>query len=415
MEAGTASLLNHTIAKHSIVNEMFQRTTANRKKATEKRNRSPFAFVTALDNEIAKRLTHTPCLSQYILDSAESNERRPNPFNQRFNRTKVKMKRFQQMHAKKARAKKVRQDVRQKVHDKSTATSAIFVKNLETDDDVYIYPTVVEEPTVISSDEEEVIAAAEVEIQNGNSQDGDIRKEFDDPFGGGDVARSSAISGSSESKGRELCESDGSDTNNRSKRMRKRRKLGSNRGSDYANSDDTEDVDDIQIKKELSKTRRSHGDQNRDISLSPIDSSDDSEVNGPTVQQQDNDKESGVDDWTVTTATDEVGETNDVALEKNCANDDPNADVVAAAKNELNADKGNESGIPNGRLVINPEMGWNDEMKAFYNDSWGGETHNANAIRRKMPRKLFGATFRSPFPHNCVFASYRRWLRMAPR
>lgn len=34
---------------------------------------------------------------------------------------------------------------------------------------------------------------------------------------------------------------------------------------------------------------------------------------------------------------------------------------------------------------IYPEIGWNDEMRAFYYESWGGEAHDVSAIRKEMP------------------------------
>lgn len=525
MEAVTAPVQppaqSRTVTKHSIVNnnKAMRRITKNRKKATEKCNPNPFAFASAMNNQIPKRLTpYTSYLSQVDsqpidvpsaqkvenpteTENKQSNERRPNPFNQGFNRVEEKMKRYQQMQAKKAHANKVRQDVRQKEQSASSgggtvqqpnetnATSAIFVNDSETDDDVYIYPSVVEEPTLISSDEEEVDAtSAEVESQTQSNEilqdDDDINVDcdkslshFDDPFGGIDVAHlntiiaagpsnnvpsasastdnfakpqrtnrhsvikrsydvseadfaavdvyeseSSDLPESSMSRNQKLAtvlsESDCSDvdTINRSKRMRKRRKSGSNRGSDCISSDDTEDDDDDHSYLEPTKTNRPYylhrgegvfnavtkyskkqtargNDQNRAISLDPVDSSDESEANDPSVEE-----ENAKENWIV---TDAVGETDDVAFE-NCANDDnkieePNVDAVdenvneTTEKNESNGDKDDENSIRSRRLVIHPEMGWNSEMKAFYNDSWGGETHNANAIRKKMPRKLLMA------------------------
>lgn len=35
-------------------------------------------------------------------------------------------------------------------------------------------------------------------------------------------------------------------------------------------------------------------------------------------------------------------------------------------------------------LGVDPEIGWNDEMKCFYNKSWGGESHDTFAIQRAM-------------------------------
>lgn len=37
--------------------------------------------------------------------------------------------------------------------------------------------------------------------------------------------------------------------------------------------------------------------------------------------------------------------------------------------------------------MFDPEIGWNDEMKRFYNESWGGETFSLRNIRARMPSK----------------------------
>lgn len=39
-------------------------------------------------------------------------------------------------------------------------------------------------------------------------------------------------------------------------------------------------------------------------------------------------------------------------------------------------------------VVDNPELAWNDEMRSFYNKSWGGENYNQAEILRQMPSKL---------------------------
>lgn len=38
-------------------------------------------------------------------------------------------------------------------------------------------------------------------------------------------------------------------------------------------------------------------------------------------------------------------------------------------------------------VVDNPELAWNDEMRSFYNKSWGGENYNQEEMLRQMPSK----------------------------
>lgn len=40
-------------------------------------------------------------------------------------------------------------------------------------------------------------------------------------------------------------------------------------------------------------------------------------------------------------------------------------------------------------LGVDPEIGWNEEMKYFYNKSWGGETHDTSAMQRAMTSNFF--------------------------
>lgn len=55
--------------------------------------------------------------------------------------------------------------------------------------------------------------------------------------------------------------------------------------------------------------------------------------------------------------------------------------------NDVNDDNGC---VPSCSLVVdNPELCWNDEMRSFYNKSWGGERHNQNATIRALPSKFF--------------------------
>lgn len=510
---------NRTVTKHSIVNnsKMHKKTsTKNRKKVVEKCNPNPFAIASAMNNQIPKRLTpYTSYLSQ--VDSQpidlppvqvnngsteidqKVNEHRPNPFNQGFNRAEEKMKRFQLMQAKKTHADKVREKIQQKkqvaadetVPNEIKAASAISVPDSDTDDEVYIYPP--EEPTVISSDEEDENVTLETDApeQTDNLHDDcdEINVDYDkrlsrhdDPFGGIDVthlnsiislnppnnlapvdqssdhfakpqranrhslkrsydvsetdfaatdvyeSESSDLPESNVSKGRKvttvLSESEGSeiDTTKRSKRMRKRKSSGSNRGSDCISSDDSDEDDEAYLEPEkstrpyylhrgegvfnavtkYSKRATRRNEQRQDLSMEAVDSSNDSHMNEAEEEQ-----ENGVQQWIV---TDEVGETDAVALElvnvENCTEVDENRTDIDrnVEKNESNVDKDDDNSVRSKRLVIHPEMGWNKEMKAFYNDSWGGETHNALAIRKQMPSKsksIIIAAF-------CFFYIFRR-------
>ncbi|XP_037031449.1 uncharacterized protein LOC119070968 isoform X2 [Bradysia coprophila] len=300
------------------------------------------------------------------------------------------MKRFQQMEAKKAHANKVREGIRlrkedfvnvkQKLEIIETTAKPVSVPESDSDDEVYIYPP--EEPTVISSeDEDETNVPVEKEPEPiDNLHDGcdainvgcvKRLSRHDDPFGDIDVARlntiisanpsrnlppvnktadhfakpqranrnslkrshdvsetdfaatdvyeseSSDLSESNAPKGRKvatvLSESEGSDvdTSKRSKRMRKRRKSGSNRGSDCISSDDSPDDSDDEGEAYLEpeKTNRPYylhrgegvfnavtkyskrvtsrrNDQNRDGNLEAVDSSEDSETNGVEEEQE---------------------------------------------------------------------------------------------------------------------------------
>ncbi|KAG4077506.1 hypothetical protein HA402_002933 [Bradysia odoriphaga] len=346
-----------------------------------------------------------------------------------------------------------------------TTAEPISVPESDSDDEVYIYPP--EKPTVISSeDEDETNVSVEKEpepIDNLHDDCDAINVDYDkrlsrhdDPFGDIDVARLNAIISADPSKnlppvnetadhfaksqranrnslkrsydvsetdftessdlpesnapkGRKvatvLSESEGSDvdTSKRSKRMRKRRKSGSNRGSDGISSDDSEDDGEAYLEPEKTTRpyylRRGEGvfnavtkyskrvtsrrnDQNRDGNLEAVDSSEDSETNGIEEEQENG---NGVVTDTVD-ETDEIELNNfenlldvDKSIDENCAN-------ANVEQNESNVDKDDNNGVRSERLVIHPEMGWNNEMKAFYNDSWGGETHNVMAIRKQMPR-----------------------------
>lgn len=239
-----------------------------------------------------------------------------------------------------------------------------------------------------------------------------------------------------------LSESEGSEieTTKRSKRMRKRRASGSNRGSDCISSDDSDDDEEAYLEPE--KTTRPYylhrgegvfnavtkyskrqanrrNEQSRDIPLEAIDSSDDSHANEPEQEQE----ETAEQNWIV---TDEVGETDDVALDMSELEERTDADEnvqescadakIIGEENESNVDKDDDNSVRSERLVIHPEMGWNSEMRAFYNDSWGGETHNCLAIRKQMPSKskaICKVHRLASFQFFCFFI--RRKLRMATR
>lgn len=196
-----------------------------------------------------------------------------------------------------------------------------------------------------------------------------------------------------------LSESEGSDINTtkRSKRMRKRKSSGSNRGSDCISSDDSDADDNSYVEPEKSNRTylfRGEGVYNaitkfpkRTINTQPkpdrdvraVDSSDDSLLN-----DEEREKDNVKGNWNI---TDQVGETDNIDLDlsiESLADADLNNEEII----ESNVDKDDDNSVRSKRLVIHPEMGWNKEMKAFYNDSWGGETHNAMAIRREMPSKL---------------------------
>lgn len=60
---------------------------------------------------------------------------------------------------------------------------------------------------------------------------------------------------------------------------------------------------------------------------------------------------------------------------------------VEKSKPSKNEDKRDNISVRGCSLVVDPEIGWNDEMKCFYNKSWGGENHSLKLIQRTMPSK----------------------------
>lgn len=497
-----------TVTKHSIVNNSKMNkkvTTKNRKKAIRKCNLNPFAIASAMNGTkpIPKRLTpYTSYLSQVDsqpIDSPipsvstitnEQNNHKPNPFNQCFNRIEERMKRFQLMQTKKSRANKIRENIQQQkiaeeieqrknaiaeeIEQSNKEQISIPVPDSDSDDEVYIYPP--EEPTVISSDDEDVTEVAnKLPETNHNLHDDcdDVNVDYerrlsrrDDPFGG--IAASDIVNISSmlntdssalpannssdhfakprradrhslkrsyevsehdfaatdvyESESSDLPECSVKDTSRqvttipsesecseidvtkRSKRMRKRKASGSHRGSDHIRSDDSDEPNEKDAAHEnvhrpyifrgegvynaTSKYSKRNDfapkqivdaqpERNHDVAADDSSETNDSVVNDKVDEQQNNKEQ----DWVV---TDQVGDPDDVAIVSL-------SDVEEHQQNdkeiESNRDEDDANGVRSKTLVIHPEMGWNNEMRAFYNDSWGGETHNALAIRNKMSSK----------------------------
>lgn len=115
--------------------------------------------------------------------------------------------------------------------------------------------------------------------------------------------------------------------------------------------------------------------------------------------------------------TDQVGETDDLNLgqifEEDAFNASPGSEQIqpepennssvpqtatnSKQPNETNAvsdsDQPNEQGDidaganDNDDSLFRTEVSWNDEMRRFYNDSWGGETFSLRNIRARMPSK----------------------------
>lgn len=63
----------------------------------------------------------------------------------------------------------------------------------------------------------------------------------------------------------------------------------------------------------------------------------------------------------------------------------------AVEQKQSTADKAETEAVPNeeddNSDIFRTEAGWNDEMRRFYNDSWGGETFSVKNIRARMPSK----------------------------
>lgn len=66
----------------------------------------------------------------------------------------------------------------------------------------------------------------------------------------------------------------------------------------------------------------------------------------------------------------------------NAANDLPNNTHIASEK-----DNSGENSVTSNPSVVHPEIGWNEEMNCFYNQSWGGETFNSKQIQHSLPSK----------------------------
>lgn len=60
-----------------------------------------------------------------------------------------------------------------------------------------------------------------------------------------------------------------------------------------------------------------------------------------------------------------------------------------------------EETAPSDTDILATEVGWNDEMRRFYNESWGGETFSVKNIRARMPSK-------SDFVFFLIFSFFKR-------
>lgn len=139
------------------------------------------------------------------------------------------------------------------------------------------------------------------------------------------------------------------------------------------------------------------------------------EVTQENAQDTNEKHENEKTNWTV---TDQVGETDemDVDLLADYANDSAssvagNTTSIANDSNHLGIvddqsgekttaekekkrrkNRSNKTAEPIVQPVnetIDPESGWNEEMRRFYNDSWGGEDFSTRSICSRMPSKLY--------------------------
>lgn len=62
---------------------------------------------------------------------------------------------------------------------------------------------------------------------------------------------------------------------------------------------------------------------------------------------------------------------------------------VASVISEPRTDNINEDCVQGLSVSVDPEIGWNDEMKRFYRNSWGGENFNVTISQRPMTSKLW--------------------------
>lgn len=100
-------------------------------------------------------------------------------------------------------------------------------------------------------------------------------------------------------------------------------------------------------------------------------------TNSESIGNEINPNES--DDWMV---TDQVGVTDDSQFDcmvETSLTNDCNSEKNDSSKNKSNREEYRE---------IDVEAGWNDEMKRFYNDSWGGELFSVKKIQSEMPSEL---------------------------
>lgn len=358
-------------------------------------------------------------------DTNQSHDFRPNPYHrdiQPFHRTLEKLERIG---ARRKRGRKVRCEKRVQKRQNSieAATSpSVSAVDSNSDDEVYVYPTVVEEPTIISSDEDTVDGDCEVQQNDnlrGDSHEGGNKSLSHNRFGGNNVANiidgpSNAVESSSIAStdnfskppraNRQHLKRSYDESESRydlpERSLSKRRKSGSSSGSDCMSSEDSDDDDDddetymepVKItrpyylhcgegvanavtKYSKRKTKRQN-EQNGSISLETVDSSDDSETTDSSAEEEVD--EEGKTEQGNLTVTDAASETDDVVLvsemdadegiveNSGSAADETNENVEA---NESNNDKDDDNGVRSRPLAGHPEVGGNREISECRPDS----------------------------------------------
>lgn len=100
--------------------------------------------------------------------------------------------------------------------------------------------------------------------------------------------------------------------------------------------------------------------------------------------------------------TDEIGETDDLnfgrlftdneiepTAEETTSNTIQKTTIESNATSENVAEQETTQNENDNNDEFDLESGWNDDMRRFYNDSWGGETFSMQNIRARMPRKCY--------------------------